>query len=588
MATTGTPTSGDDTLSSDNGSDSIDGLQGSDSITGGGGNDTLSGEGGIGVNLGLDSNQAPNTFSQSTLTGWFNTGSGGEIERWGPGFLGLTPADGTPFIELDVDSNGGLDHLQNDVELETGLDYLLSLDVAARSGAGVNDDFEVTLNGVVIATISPTSTNMFTTVTVTLTGVAGTDTLGFREIASQNNSTGVLIDNVRLSLTQAEVDNSSFTFNDTIDGGNGDDFIYGQEGDDLILGGRGTDFIDGGIGNDVIDGGRQNDTILGGEGDDDISGERNNDSLFGGTGNDTLRGGDGDDVLSGGDGDDIFVLQDGGDDDQVSDFVIGEDLFDVTNLTNADDDPVQAEDVVVTSDGDGGSILTFPNGETVQLIGIPPEDVDEIPELVSIGIPCFASGTQIHTAAGMISVENLREGDHVALYDGSTAPVLRIFRRHVAPEMLHLFPKLLPVRITAGALGDGLPKRDLLVSRQHCMLVRSKISERMFGSEVLIPAIKLTTLPGIFEEQVTEITYHHILFDRHQVIFAEGAPTESLYTGTEALKTVSPDARTELLTLFPELQTEDCVPRPAFPIPPGRVQKKLVERHAKNRKPVLQ
>jgi len=182
----------------------------------------------------------------------------------------------------------------------------------------------------------------------------------------------------------------------------------------------------------------------------------------------------------------------------------------------------------------------------------------------------------------------LSEGDHVVLYDGSTAPVLRVFERCVSAEMLQLFPKLLPVRITAGALGDGLPKRDLLVSRQHRMLVRSKISERMFGSEVLIPAIKLTALPGIFEEVVDTVTYHHVLFDSHQVILAEGAPTESLYTGSEALKMVSPAARTEILTLFPELQTESYAPPPAFPIPPGNVQRKLVARHAKNRKPVLQ
>lgn len=569
MATTGTPTTGDDTLTSDGARDEIEGLQGSDSISGGGGQDTLYGDRIIGVNLELDSTQAANTFSQQGLTGWFNTGSGGQIERWGAGFQGLTPVDGGQFIELDVDGNGGRDHLQTNVDLETGLEYTLSIDVAARANAP-NDDFQVTLNGSVIATISPSSIGSFTTVTVTLTGVSGMETLGFREINSQNESRGVLIDNIDISLTQAEVDASGFTFDDTIDGGNGADVIYGQEGNDSLLGGRGADTIEGGIGDDVIDG------------------EQGADFIFGGDGNDTITGGLFTDTLLGGDGDDVFVFADNSNADVIQDFVIGEDLFDVTGLNNADNNPVMAGDVVVTSDGDGGSILTFPNGETVRLIGIPPEDVDEIPELIAIGIPCFVSGTSIQTVGGPVQVEDLSEGDHVVLYDGNTAPVLRVFRRSVSAEMLQLFPKLLPVRITAGALGDGLPKRDLLVSRQHRMLVRSKISERMFGTEVLIPAIKLTALPGIFEEPVEQVTYHHILFDSHQVIFAEGAPTESLYTGTEALKMVSPEARAELLTLFPELQSESYTPTPAFPIPAGRIQKKLVERHAKNRKPVLQ
>ena len=53
------------------------------------------------------------------------------------------------------------------------------------------------------------------------------------------------------------------------------------------------------------------------------------------------------------------------------------------------------------------------------------------------------------------------------------------------------YPKVQPVRILAGALGHGMPQRDLLVSRQHRMLVSSAICERMFGLEqVLVSAIK--------------------------------------------------------------------------------------------------
>ena len=93
--------------------------------------------------------------------------------------------------------------------------------------------------------------------------------------------------------------------------------------------------------------------------------------------------------------------------------------------------------------------------------------------------------------------------------------------------------KLWPVRICVGALGNGLPERDLLVSRQHRMLVSSRIALRMFGqADVLIPAIRLTALPGIaIDTNVTEVEYFHILLANHEVVFAEGAATESLYTG---------------------------------------------------------
>jgi hypothetical protein len=140
-----------------------------------------------------------------------------------------------------------------------------------------------------------------------------------------------------------------------------------------------------------------------------------------------------------------------------------------------------------------------------------------------------------------------------------------------------------------GALGNGLPIRDLLVSRQHRMLIQSKIAERMFGTaEVLISAIKLTKLPGIFvEEGLQEVEYYHLLFDQHEVIYAQGAPTESLFTGPEALKAISPEARKEILMIFPEIAEENYEPSPARFIPEGKLQKALIARHLKNNKPCM-
>lgn len=537
MAVTGTPTSGDDTLTGDGADDEVIGQEGSDSIDGGGGNDTIYGDVRLLDNGELDSNQSNNSWGlRTTLDGWFNTGSSGRIETWGDGFFGLSPADGSAFIELDVHGNGGLDHLQTNLELDTGLTYTLSFDHAARPGSGVNDDFEVTHNGIVIATISPSSIGSFTTTEVTITGVSGTDTIGFREIAGQSNGVGVLLDNVQISLTQAEVDAGSFTYDDILDGGAGDDNIYGQEGDDTITGGTGNDYMEGGI------------------------------------------------------GDDVFVLADGSGSDVIGDFTIGEDLLDVSNLTDATGNPVDVDDATVTSDGEGGSILTFPNGEQIRLRNIAPSDLDTDQELRDIGIPCFVAGAMIMTTRGEIAVEDLVEGDGiVTLCSNGGRHVMREIRRIFRREVVTTNPKLHPVRILAGALGNGAPKRDLLVSRQHRMLVQSKIADRMFGTpEVLIPAIKLTELPGIFvEEEVETVEYFHLLFDQHEVIYAEGAPTESLFTGPETLKAISPEAREEIMAIFPEIADLDYKPTPARYIPEGKQQKHLMARHLKNNKPCL-
>ncbi len=204
-------------------------------------------------------------------------------------------------------------------------------------------------------------------------------------------------------------------------------------------------------------------------------------------------------------------------------------------------------------------------------------------------VPCFCKGTFIETDQGLRPVETLREGDRILRADQSFGTLRRIFKVTLSPDQLRTDPRLYPVRIVAGALGRGLPKRDLLVSRQHRMLMSSNISERMFGvRDVLIPAIRLTALPGIYvEDKITEVTYVHLLFDQHEVIFAEGAPTESLFTGPEALKAVGPAARDEILTLFPQLADITYTAEPARFIPEGSLQRKAVARHLKNRKPVL-
>ena len=142
---------------------------------------------------------------------------------------------------------------------------------------------------------------------------------------------------------------------------------------------------------------------------------------------------------------------------------------------------------------------------------------------------------------------------------------------------------LCPVRILAGALGNGLPKRDLLVSRQHRMYLSSKIAERMFGvGEVLVAAIKLTMLPGIFvDTDVHQVEYIHFLFDNHELVFAEGAKTESLYLGSQAMTALSPDGWKEISMIFPDISRKNTYLKTARYIPSGRCQKKLIARHRK-------
>ncbi|MEM7176224.1 MAG: Hint domain-containing protein [Pseudomonadota bacterium] len=197
---------------------------------------------------------------------------------------------------------------------------------------------------------------------------------------------------------------------------------------------------------------------------------------------------------------------------------------------------------------------------------------------------CYAAGSRIATPDGPRPIEALRAGDLVLTADRGAQPV-----RWIRSSRVIATGKQAPVRIRQGALGQGLPARDLMVSRQHRVLIRSAIVQRMFGAhEVLLPAIRLVGLPGIdLAETGQPITYWHLLMDRHEVLFAEGAPAESLLPGPFALDAMGPEARADLEQLYPDLISRNPREGAARPIPSLPRQRKLVERHLRNRKPLL-
>jgi hypothetical protein len=203
--------------------------------------------------------------------------------------------------------------------------------------------------------------------------------------------------------------------------------------------------------------------------------------------------------------------------------------------------------------------------------------------------PCFTKGCHIETIHGEVRVEDLAVGELVRTADHGFQKIRWIGCRKFTTEQLRRKAKLFPVKIMAGALGEGQPNRDLLVSRQHRLLIQSKIAKRMFGQDqVLIAAIKLIDLPGVFvDETVETIEYYHFLFNQHEIVFAEGAPTESLFTGPEAMKSIGSKSRAEILSIFPELEGMNYSPEPARFIPPADKQKRLVVRHLKNKMPCL-
>lgn len=271
-----------------------------------------------------------------------------------------------------------------------------------------------------------------------------------------------------------------------------------------------------------------------------------------------------------------------------------EDEFEIT-LTAMVDGSAQEYRLVALSDG--GSVLGYtfdgewpPEGVELSSVWNGTGDSDgQSLSNSSMLAPCFARGVMIATPDGDVAIETLEVGDLVLTGDRGAQPIRWIGQAKLAARDLASRECLRPIRIAAGALGESSPRTDLVVSPQHRIVVRSKVAQRMFGTpEVLVAAKQLCQIDGIdIATDLDVVEYFHMLFDQHEVVFSNGAETESLYPGPEALKAIGEAARHEILTLFPELRTGEGTPLAARLIAPGRRGSRLAARHQQNSRPLV-
>lgn len=399
---------------------------------------------------------------------------------------------------------------------------------------------------------------------------------------------------------------------DTVTGGAGDDYIYASGGDDVLDGGAGNDIfvIDDTSGSDTILGGGGTDTldfsgvgsgvsvvmtgdsagyvtfgsytvtftgieyfilsdaadsfdgasdslgvtVEGGAGSDVITGGSGADTLSGGSGGDVLTGGAGDDTLAGQSGADTIVMTQGGGADTVLGFDTSDpegdgsfvDQIDVLGLQDLSAGGVSASEVSTVEDA-GSAMVLFPQGESLTFDGINEADLNSYESYTALGIPCFTPGTLIRTVAGEVPIERLRPGDRVLTRDNGPQPVLWAAARRLDHAMLSAHENLRPVLIKAGAFGQ---EQQLIVSPQHGVLLG------VGGEETLVRATHLARLAGGGARVMNgarKVTYIHLFFERHQVIWGNGLPSESFYPGPVALGGLARGARAELFDLVPDL-----------------------------------
>ncbi|NJL07332.1 MAG: hypothetical protein HC900_03015 [Methylacidiphilales bacterium] len=556
-----TPTGGNDLLYGVSGNDTLDGLggddlmyglagddqlrggAGDDRLDGGDGNDVLAGDAGADVLIGgagLDTAVYTASAEGVTVNLATGVGSGGDAE--GDTLTGIENLIGSAFDDTLIGDDGdnafwsgdGNDTVKggggNDIIYGgAGADTLIGGDGIDRV------DYSASAEGVTVNLAAGTSSDSIGRIAYSASAEDIAANLGTGSGGDAEGDTLTGIENVTGSahddtLIGDDGDNTLLgaAGNDRIYGGAGKDKIFGGAGDDEISGDAGNDVIRGGNGDDVISGGAGNDTIDGGNGDDVIKGGAGNDTIDGGNGDDVIKGGNGDDVIAGGAGDDIISGGAG------NDIISGGEGTDTVVISG------NRADYTIVDNGDNTfSITNDVTGET--------DTVDFVVELVQFDDAtvdtvtiCFMPGTMVRTPDGETAVEALKPDDLVLTADGTVQPIRWIGRQTVSTRFGDPL-RVLPIRIKAGALGENVPCRDLLISPDHAILVDSALIHAgalVNGTSI----VRERTVPEVF-------TYYHIELDDHSLVLAENTPAETFVDNVERLNF---DNWAEYQALYPE------------------------------------
>lgn len=229
-------------------------------------------------------------------------------------------------------------------------------------------------------------------------------------------------------------------------------------------------------------------------------------------------------------------------------------------LSNVNGEDLRGEPIVVITTEDGGRYFFLPNGVSEATMDAFPNgahDLDAVDPDVDVPV-CFVAGTMIRTPAGEVPVETLRPGNMVSSVDGRSLRLLWMARRRMGFAELLLEPEFRPICLPANLLGLGYPDRDLWLSPQHRFLFSGWQAELLFrNTEVFLPAASCRELPGLPSPDVAAgVAYYHLMFDRHEVIYANNLPCESLFPGDSAIASLSENARIDLNNRFPEYESD--------------------------------
>ena len=189
------------------------------------------------------------------------------------------------------------------------------------------------------------------------------------------------------------------------------------------------------------------------------------------------------------------------------------------------------EQSAFSQQGESGGPLWISNGTSALAVGLvegtscgtavdvklTSDITDEIDKFLTSKVACYRRGTRIATQQGGVAIEELAVGHLIVTASGAVRPIVWIGHRGIdslgQPDPL----VVQPVRVLAGAFGDGLPHRDLWPSPGHNVAREGR----------LIPISALINGRSVAQVEQDHVEYWHVELDAHDILLAEGLPAES-------------------------------------------------------------
>jgi hypothetical protein len=216
--------------------------------------------------------------------------------------------------------------------------------------------------------------------------------------------------------------------------------------------------------------------------------------------------------------------------------------------------------------------MMAPDGDKVELLALTSDETDEYwllplspigvqieytlvqmaqpaPEERLMDLLCisFARGTLITLGDGsQRTIEALTAGDKILTRNNGPQEL-----RWVGHVTLRAVGAYAPVVISTGVMGNA---SDLIVSQHHRMfLYQRRRAQGSLKSEILVQAKHLVDGDKIFLREGGFVDYFSLVFDSHEIIYAEGIPAESLLVSEATVSRLPPELAAEVAERFPGL-----------------------------------